>query len=307
MNVCTDCKREISRAATRCQSCSQIHRHNSNGRKYPRYNYCVGCGKGISRSATRCRQCYWASKRKYPRHTYCVDCGIETSNASAQRCRRCATKKMWADGVLGTKEHLANIGAGMSRAWATGKMDHILTEQRAYKIGISTKQRWEDGEFDDPEVKVRQSAGVSAAWERGTYDKEWHLGQSERIRDAWARGDFDDRQSGIESPSGPESQLMEILDGWNIDYVFQFPIKHKRYDFFLPGHNLIIEYDSSYWHSEPEHVANDAYKDSLAILAGIELFRLKGLSNRDLTKKEMVTILMDKFPEIPGVDRNTTL
>jgi len=214
---------------------------------------------------------------------------------------------MWADGVLGTEEHLANIGAGMSKAWAEGKMDHILTGARAHKIGISTKQRWEDGEFDDPDVKARQGAGVSAAWERGAYDEEWHLGQSKRIKDAWARGDFDDRRSGIESPSGPESHLMEIFDDWGVGYVFQFPIKHKRYDFFLPSHNLIIEYDSTYWHSEPEHIANDAYKDNLAIRAGIELFRLRGLSNRDLTKKEMATILMDKFPKIPGADRNRML
>lgn len=240
-------------------------------------NRCIDCGKKIGRRSMRCYSC--ATKYKWkigvfpkPNPPTCCDCGKKISYGGIQRCNSCASKN----------------------AWVLGK----YTAERNRKVGVASKQRWEDGDFDDPEVKARQSAGVSAAWERGAYDEEWHLGQSERIKDAWARGDFDDRPSGKQSPSGPESRLMEIFDDWGVGYVFQFPIKHKRFDFFLPSYNLIIEYDGFYWHSEPQYVANDVYKDNLANSMGIDVLRLKGLPRHDLTKDEMTAILMDKFPEI---------
>lgn len=257
--------------------------------------------------------------REMREHTYCIDCGIEIRTKQAKRCRSCNNKKMWVDGVLGTEEHLSKVGrrvgdpkpltycvdcgvrvsqtscrcnsCASKNDWAEGK----YTEERNLKVGKSSKQRWEEGVYDDPEVKARQSAGVSAAWERGVYDEEWHEGQSERIKEAWARGDFDDRTYGMKSPTSPERCLMEILDERGITYEFQFPIRSKRYDFFLPEHNLIIEYDSYYWHSTPEQVANDEYKDALAGNVGIELIRLKGSPKKELARDEMISVLEDKI------------
>jgi len=205
-----------------------------------------------------------------PSPPVCIDCGKKISYGQSaakrsKRCNSCASKHDWAEGKY--------------------------TEERNLKIGKSTKQRWEDGEFDTPEIKAKLSEKSSAAWDRGVYDEEWHEGQSKRIKAAWARGDFDGRPTGMESPTRPECCVMEILDDWNIFYEFQFPIQHKRYDFFLPDYNLLIEYDSSYWHNTPEQIANDEYKDKLAADSGFDLFRLKELPERNSGKDELAKIL----------------
>lgn len=53
------------------------------------------------------------------------------------------------------------------------------------------------------------------------------------------------------------------VKGWN----------PKEYDFYLPDLHLLIEVDGTYWHSLPENVANDEYKDRLALQAGYALLR----------------------------------
>jgi very-short-patch-repair endonuclease len=49
---------------------------------------------------------------------------------------------------------------------------------------------------------------------------------------------------------------------------------HYRYDFFLPAINLIIEYDSKQFHSDPERIAVDAVKTAYCWNNGITIKRL---------------------------------
>jgi hypothetical protein len=48
----------------------------------------------------------------------------------------------------------------------------------------------------------------------------------------------------------------------------------KEYDFYVPEFNLLLEIDGTYWHSLPENILNDAYKDELALFAGYFLQRI---------------------------------
>lgn len=50
--------------------------------------------------------------------------------------------------------------------------------------------------------------------------------------------------------------------------------KPKEYDFYLSDFNVLVEVDGLYWHSLPENIENDAYKDKFAQFMGYKLLRI---------------------------------
>lgn len=81
----------------------------------------------------------------------------------------------------------------------------------------------------------------------------------------------------------------QFLDKLGVDYIWQFEAKDigRFYDFYLPKHNLIIEIDGSYYHSDPRVVDEnklspmqkknkriDEHKNEWALLHGIPLIRI---------------------------------
>ena len=81
----------------------------------------------------------------------------------------------------------------------------------------------------------------------------------------------------------------QFLDRLGVDYIWQFEAKDigRFYDFYLPKHNLIIEVDGSYYHSDPRVVDEnklspmqkknkriDEHKDEWALLHGIPIMRI---------------------------------
>ena len=81
----------------------------------------------------------------------------------------------------------------------------------------------------------------------------------------------------------------QFLDTLGVDYIWQFEAKDigRFYDFYLPKHNLIIEIDGSYYHSDPRVVDEnklspmqkknkriDEHKNEWALLHGIPLIRI---------------------------------
>lgn len=81
----------------------------------------------------------------------------------------------------------------------------------------------------------------------------------------------------------------DFLDKLGVQYIWQFEAKDiKRwYDFYLPKHNLIIEIDGGYWHSDPRLVNQnelnniqkhnkrvDEYKNKWALMHGIPIMRI---------------------------------
>ena len=86
-----------------------------------------------------------------------------------------------------------------------------------------------------------------------------------------------------------EDFAREFLEKLNIDYVYQFEAADigRFYDFYLPKHNLIIEVDGGYWHSDPRVVKEgklspmqkrnkrvDEYKNKWALMHGIPIMRI---------------------------------
>ena len=79
--------------------------------------------------------------------------------------------------------------------------------------------------------------------------------------------------------SYPEKFMYNLLQQLNVDFKYQFSpkwIKPKRYDFYIPSKNLIIEMDGGYGndHSSYESKEIDMIKDKLAQEHEIEVIRI---------------------------------
>lgn len=86
-----------------------------------------------------------------------------------------------------------------------------------------------------------------------------------------------------------EDFAKNFLDRLGVKYVYQFEAKDigRFYDFYLPSHNLIIEVDGGYYHSDPRVVNEnklnpmqkhnrrvDEYKNKWALAHGIPIMRI---------------------------------
>ena len=81
----------------------------------------------------------------------------------------------------------------------------------------------------------------------------------------------------------------QFLDKLGVKYIWQFEAKDigRFYDFYLPAHNLIIEVDGGYYHSDPRVVNEDKlspmqkknkrideHKNEWALMHGIPIMRI---------------------------------
>jgi very-short-patch-repair endonuclease len=86
-----------------------------------------------------------------------------------------------------------------------------------------------------------------------------------------------------------EDFARDFLDKLGVKYIWQFEAKDigRFYDFYLPEHNLIIEVDGSWFHSDPRLVKEeemnpmqkrnkrvDEYKNRWALAHGIPILRV---------------------------------
>lgn len=86
-----------------------------------------------------------------------------------------------------------------------------------------------------------------------------------------------------------EDFAIEFLDKLEVKYVYQFEAKDigRFFDFYLPSHNLIIEVDGGYYHSDPRVVDEnklnpmqkhnkrvDEHKNKWALAHGIPIMRI---------------------------------
>lgn len=72
-----------------------------------------------------------------------------------------------------------------------------------------------------------------------------------------------------------EKRFEQFLKDQNIiDYVFQYFLHGKYYDFYIPTLNLLVEVDGEYWHRLPSAIKNDIEKHIIAKDAKIKLLRI---------------------------------
>lgn len=115
-----------------------------------------------------------------------------------------------------------------------------------------------------------------------------------------------------------EDFAKSFLDKLGVKYVYQFEAKDigRFYDFYLPSHNLIIEVDGGYYHSDPRVVEEgklnpmqkhnkrvDEYKDKWALAHGIPIMRIWEKDIREAPDKVLKELKERLYIE----DKNVTL
>jgi very-short-patch-repair endonuclease len=105
----------------------------------------------------------------------------------------------------------------------------------------------------------------------------------------------------------PEWRFENLLTAYKIDFEYQFNISYicksgrksnKKYDFYIPSINTLVEIDGEAWHDEEWckernfkeshlkrvrlNIENDRLKDEIAKNNGFELIRVKNTDNNSL-------------------------
>lgn len=85
-----------------------------------------------------------------------------------------------------------------------------------------------------------------------------------------------------EVPMSPAEEIIaNLLNLYRVSWAREVSFKefrsskygHYRFDFYLPNHKLIIEYDSPQWHSSPDRIAVDTIKDQWCYRNGLDVRR----------------------------------
>ena len=115
-----------------------------------------------------------------------------------------------------------------------------------------------------------------------------------------------------------EGELAIILSELGIVHR-QFKINNKRYDFFLPQYNIIIERDGEQHYrgffednrktfSLDYQIENDRVKTELAERHGYKLYRIPYWLDEEDIRTEISNILKDNptYPSIPNIEHDVT-
>ena len=114
--------------------------------------------------------------------------------------------------------------------------------------------------------------------------------------------------------SYPNKYMYSMLKQLSVDFIAEYMpewIKPKRYDFFVPSKNLIIEMDGNIGHgrktfdgrSPDETLQIDIYKDSLAKLHNLKVVRIDSIeSDSNYIKKNIISSELSTLFQLNNVD-----
>lgn len=180
--------------------------------------------------------------------SHCVDCGVGITRKSA-RCRSCANRKRWADGVFDNEDYRRKQAQHTKKRWEQGDFDHIHDEEQrrrnaeairaAHARGVygeawrrqkseAMKRAYGRGELFTEEHRHKLAKRAKERWESGDLGNDkWKQKVSEAVKAAWARGAYEDSHgeewSHKISKKQKENWAKGIYDG-----VFQSPTSIER-------------------------------------------------------------------------------
>lgn len=144
----------------------------------------------------------------------------------------------------------------------------------SWKIAEGTKEKWLSRSLDEKEKIRSQIAEGRKTFNLRLQDPIYKRKHVKKIL-----------CSGIIKDTKPEKEVKVILELMKLDYIRQYQIKDKVFDFYIPSLNLLIEVDGSYWHGknlnesqmnnmQKKHKENDKTKNKLAISMKYNLERI---------------------------------
>jgi very-short-patch-repair endonuclease len=141
--------------------------------------------------------------------------------------------------------------------------------ERAKKISKALK-----GRVRSEEHQSKLSVSIKKAWE----DEDLRNRQRENVLNRF----LDKKQN---KPTLLEKTFANLLNTLKIEYIFQYAVDHRLYDFYLPDHNILIEVDGNFHHCNPAMfnepiyesqritIKNDIIKNDIAKENGYNLLR----------------------------------
>jgi len=190
----------------------------------------------------------------------CINCNRKISS-EAKRCRSCAAKKKWRDGVF-DDEYCRKMSESVKAAHEYRVYKYIYDIETRRKMSEKIKALHEQGFYDSEEYRRKVSEGVKIAWARGDFDEmitaELCRKRSENAKLAHANGVYD----GVyQSPTSIELELATALDICGIDHISQYRPDGIGwvYDEFISP-NILIEAHGDYWHSTKNGKNRDIQK-----------------------------------------------
>lgn len=98
-----------------------------------------------------------------------------------------------------------------------------------------------------------------------------------------------------------EKKYYEMLKALDVYYVPQYPMGGRFYDAYLPDHNILFEFDGSFWHPKTEEDVKygfqkksmivDEIKNKMAEKKGMKIIRIR--EDEPITEKQMRKLIWD--------------
>gem|GEM_PF-2626599 len=206
-----------------------------------------------------------------------------------------------------------------------GHIGQEVSEEQRKVMSINSKERWEDPIYKKI-VGDKISVTVFSQWENNTIRREeqsdrmknmvsdpiFKREQSERMLQNWKNPVYREKSrkamsvsakkrcmlqfsdgtgAGIYFDTKPEVSMKKSLEDLEINYIHPYwvNIEHDYIaDFYLPGHNLIIEVDGKYWHKYPEGKEIDHIRTQELKEAGYKVLRFWENEFNTQTVKEKI-------------------
>ena len=96
-----------------------------------------------------------------------------------------------------------------------------------------------------------------------------------------------------------ERKYYFMLKSIGVDYIPQYPMGGRYYDAYLPDHNILFEFDGSFWHPRTEADAKygfqkkamrvDELKNKMAKKKGMRIIRIR--EDEPVTEDEMKELI----------------
>lgn len=171
-----------------------------------------------------------------------------------------------------TAEHKAKIGAAH-----LGRVKGPHTPEHNAKISAS-------GKAYGPRPKTPEHIAKIAAAKRGKPLGPWSPERRARLsallRGKKKRPFTDEHKAKLvkslnrRGPSSLEKMVGNVLNDLQIPNIPQAPLGWYHVDFLLPEHNLVLECDGVYWHSQPQAILNDQRRDTWLTRHGYIVLRI---------------------------------
>ena len=145
-------------------------------------------------------------------------------------------------------------------------------------------------------VEVRRKLSQLKLGKKMNLSDEAKESKSKKQKDAWARrknnkeeyalyiSKLSQRQKNYLEKNGHsfpnkektrlEIQFEEFLKKHNIQYVSQYILEGKKFDFYLVDMQLLVEVDGEYWHRLDSSIKNDTQKHEISLRNNIQLLRI---------------------------------